>query len=204
MAEKLTIREQRKAETRKRLIRAAQQLFELQGYAGTTLESVAERAGMHVQTLYRHFPNKVELAAASGEEELARFRRAIRDKQRNGTTFAFWRNWVASSVGRAVGDDNGRSFRDALHYRDESPVIALQLHRGGREFEDLLAESFAKDLLFDDTQERLDTARLIAITLYGTNNHVIRRYAEEDDFDLGRETVAAIDRVEQLYKHLFR
>jgi AcrR family transcriptional regulator len=51
MTRQYPIRTQRKAENRERLIVAAQELFELKGYEATTLEGVAERAGVHTQTL---------------------------------------------------------------------------------------------------------------------------------------------------------
>lgn len=43
---------------------AAIDLFASKGYEETTLESIAKKAGLHVQTLYRHFPTKSDLAAA--------------------------------------------------------------------------------------------------------------------------------------------
>ena len=51
-------------ETRRKLVRAARQLFVSKGYDETTLEEIADAAGLHVQTLYRHFGTKQELARA--------------------------------------------------------------------------------------------------------------------------------------------
>ncbi len=44
--------------TRRRIIAAAADLFVRQGYASTTLEQIAGRAGVAVQTVYFHFGNK--------------------------------------------------------------------------------------------------------------------------------------------------
>ncbi|MCH2597312.1 MAG: hypothetical protein MKZ95_16180 [Pirellulales bacterium] len=44
----IPIRQQRKAETRNKLIIAAQELFELQRHECATLEGVVERASLHV------------------------------------------------------------------------------------------------------------------------------------------------------------
>lgn len=44
--------------TRQRIVSAATELFLAEGYGATTLESIADRAGVAVQTVYFHFHNK--------------------------------------------------------------------------------------------------------------------------------------------------
>lgn len=48
-------------QTRQRIRQAAQELFVEQGYGATTLQSVADRAGVAVQTIYFTFGNKPSL-----------------------------------------------------------------------------------------------------------------------------------------------
>jgi AcrR family transcriptional regulator len=48
-------------QTRRRILRAAHELFVEQGYGATTLQGVAERAGVAVQTIYFAFGNKPSL-----------------------------------------------------------------------------------------------------------------------------------------------
>lgn len=64
--------------TRRRIIDAAALLFIADGYAATTLEHIAERAGVAVQTVYFHFGNKrtvlkeaVDVAAVGDDEPVA-------------------------------------------------------------------------------------------------------------------------------------
>ena len=168
------------------------------------MEGVAERAGLHVQTLYRHFESKIELAAAGDEEQLAHFRGAIRNEQRNDTTMQFWRDYVGRAVTSATAEDGGRKYREVLHHYMESPLISMYMIRIGREYKDLLTESLERDMEADDPQERDETARLIAITLWGAHEYVIARHERHDGFDLARESAAAIDRVEQLYAHMLK
>lgn len=47
--------------TRKRLLSAAVELLEEGGYAAATVAAIAERGGVAVGALYRHFPSKAEL-----------------------------------------------------------------------------------------------------------------------------------------------
>lgn len=72
-----TRRDQSRA-TRRRIVDAARELFLSDGYAGTTLDAVAARAGVAVQTVYFHFRNKrtvlkhvVDVAAVGDDEPVA-------------------------------------------------------------------------------------------------------------------------------------
>ncbi|MEW1655496.1 MULTISPECIES: helix-turn-helix domain-containing protein [unclassified Streptomyces] len=56
---------------RERLVVAACDLFNEQGYDATTVAQIAERAGVTKSTFFRHFPDKRELLVA-GQETLSR------------------------------------------------------------------------------------------------------------------------------------
>jgi AcrR family transcriptional regulator len=64
--------------TRQRLLSAAQELIEEDGYAGASVIAIAERAGLAAGTLYRHFSSKEELfvevfrSVCAGEERAMR------------------------------------------------------------------------------------------------------------------------------------
>src|SRR4051812_15329977 len=55
--------EQRKAETRERIVAAALDQLAEGGYASATVQAVAARAGGATGSLYRHFPSKSDLFA---------------------------------------------------------------------------------------------------------------------------------------------
>jgi AcrR family transcriptional regulator len=64
--------------TRRRILDAAAELFVAEGYGATTLEQIAARAGVAVQTVYFHFGNKrtvlkeaVDIAAVGDDEPTA-------------------------------------------------------------------------------------------------------------------------------------
>ena len=54
--------------TRERLVQAALDLFTEQGYDATTVNEIAERAGVTKMTFFRHFPDKREVLFAAGQE----------------------------------------------------------------------------------------------------------------------------------------
>ncbi|MGB8385114.1 MAG: helix-turn-helix domain-containing protein [Dermatophilaceae bacterium] len=68
--------------TRRRIIDAAAELFIADGYTASTLEQIAARAGVAVQTVYFHFGNKrtllkeaVDVAAVGDDEPVAMLER---------------------------------------------------------------------------------------------------------------------------------
>lgn len=197
------LREKRKARTRASLIKASRALFSRKGYGETTLQEVAEHAGLHVQTLYRHFQTKQDLATAGDQDLLDRFRALITDPARAGNTFEFWRAWVKQAA-EAVVTDGGKRYRKYLRARAALPVVSIRLLSIGQAYEDLLTASLAND--FRMTAERVSTPRLVAVMLWGGNSHVVRSYAGEhageDDFDLVSEAVGVVDSVEKMFGDL--
>jgi len=200
MSTQFPLREKRKAATRKSLIRSAQVLFIKQGYEQTTLEEVAQHAGLHVQTLYRHFANKLELAAAGDEERLIRFRRAIQDPNQTETTFVFWRDWMLRAVTRLEQADGVENYREQMIELSGPAFVSGHLIRIGLEYEDLLTESLARD--FNMPAQGIGTPRLVAIMLWGVHSHVIRSHAKQEGFDFTSEAIRVIDSVEELFGHL--
>jgi AcrR family transcriptional regulator len=57
-------REVAAAETRREILRAARQLFAAHGYAGTSLQQIAEESGVAVQTIYSSVGSKAALVLA--------------------------------------------------------------------------------------------------------------------------------------------
>jgi len=196
------LREKRKAATRSSLIRSAQTLFAAQGYDATTLEEIAGHAGLHVQTLYRHFASKQELATAGDEDLLELFRQAITHPQRNTDTFTFWREWVRSATEKVTQEDGGQGYRAFLLQRWTQPLVSSRLIRIANQYEDLLTESLAKD--FGMPAAGVSTPRLVATMLWGINAYVQRMHATQEEFDLVREIIGAIDAVEAQFGHLVR
>ncbi|GAY07199.1 TetR/AcrR family transcriptional regulator [Pseudonocardia sp. N23] len=103
-----TGRSARARETRRRIVTAAGELFVAQGYVPTTLEEVAQRAGVAVQTIYFHFGNKrtvlkevVDVAAVGDDEPVAVLDRpqvrAAADEATPAAVIAAW-----CEVGRTI------------------------------------------------------------------------------------------------------
>jgi AcrR family transcriptional regulator len=198
MAARFPIREQRKAQTHEKLLRSAAELFASKGYEATTLEEVADNAGLHVQTLYRHFPTKQDLATAGDQALLDRFRAAIVDPGRGNTTFEFWRDWVEQAA-QWVMRDGGDNYRRYLRSSAGLPAVAVRLKAILDEYEDLLTESLTRE--FAPCADRVSSARLVAGMLLAGNSYALRCYAREK-VDLVKEVVAVTRSVEAMFAHL--
>lgn len=64
----LPLRERNKQRIRERILSAAMDLFQKQGYSQTTLESIAEQAEVSRTTLFNYFPNKEALLVIFAKE----------------------------------------------------------------------------------------------------------------------------------------
>lgn len=60
-----------KPEIRERILTAGLEVFARDGYMGTTMQAIAERAGLAAASLYRYFPGKAELFEAAITPQIA-------------------------------------------------------------------------------------------------------------------------------------
>lgn len=196
---KFPLRTKRKMETRRKLVRAARQLFVSKGYHETTLEEIADAAGLHVQTLYRHFGTKQELARAGDIYWLNLFEEAIENRPENVSTFKFWRDWMSETVETLLQE--GQGFRTHLKVSHSTPtILGAALEIRGR-YETLLTEHLAKDFQMD--AEGVSTPRLVACMLMAGNAYVRAVYADHDT-DLKTDTLKVIDTVTEMFRHLVK
>jgi TetR/AcrR family transcriptional regulator, regulator of mycofactocin system len=83
----LSVREDKKRETRARLERAALDLFARRGYDRTTVQDVAGEAGVSARTAFRYFPAKSDLVFGDSEADLEELRRLLARKDHATSAF---------------------------------------------------------------------------------------------------------------------
>lgn len=192
---KFPLRTKRKMETRRKLVRAATHLFRTKGYDNTTLEEIAEMSGLHVQTLYRHFSSKQELASAGDEFWYKLFEDAIEDPERTTNTFEFWREWLLKSVSELTSDGGGM-LHSHLEMHHSSPTILGATLSIKLKYEDMLAKHLATD--FGVPAEGISEPRLVAGMLMSANGYVRYRYYREKT-DIMKETLEAVDMITAMF-----
>jgi AcrR family transcriptional regulator len=69
--------QKRAVETVEVIYEAASQVFSSRGYAGTTTDRIAKRAGISIGSLYQYFPNKQSIAAGLVERHAQEGRKRI-------------------------------------------------------------------------------------------------------------------------------
>jgi AcrR family transcriptional regulator len=98
-------RARRKVELQERILRAALELFERQGFFATTVEQVTEAADVGKGTFFNYFPSKEHVLAGFGDMQLAKVQAAVveaEDERRRARD-------VLERLIYALGEEPGRS-----------------------------------------------------------------------------------------------
>jgi AcrR family transcriptional regulator len=110
-----SVRRLRRAERREQLLAAATQAFARTGFAATSLDNIAEQAGISRVLLYRHFDSKTDLYRAVG-----RLTAAVGTRD---YTYAS----IDALLGAAAEDPDG--FRLLFHHAAREPEFRQQMDR---------------------------------------------------------------------------
>lgn len=77
----LPLRERKKAQTREALFHAALELVSEHGFESTTVDQIADRAGVSRRTFFRYFPSKEAVLFALHGPRLKRFQKQIKESR---------------------------------------------------------------------------------------------------------------------------
>ena len=202
-------RTERKNKNREQLVDAADRLFATKGYQHTTLTDVAEKAGLHVQTLYKHFKNKEELAIDSASTAVFHLKEHFDAASDGQSTFDIWRAFVNDSLAGllpiGIGEHKREQLRAASSMMNDN--FLLIVYSG---YEDVLTEHLAADFQMDPKTNHLP--RLVASMLWAGNEVALKRCAGldtgEDVLDdataIVKESLAVIDDIERIFTSYIR
>jgi len=127
-------RERRKLEVRRRLLEAAQALFEEKGVQAATVAEICERADVAHKTFFNHFPAKQDLVRAMAEESIEVLLAEIEDARAAGSTTArrlelfFDKVAARAAVAGPMHRDLLTAIIHAAQQADDEPVSARRLH----------------------------------------------------------------------------
>jgi AcrR family transcriptional regulator len=131
--------EARRAEARGRIVEAARELIAEGGYVAAQVAPVAERAGVAVGTVYRHFPSKSDLFAEvfreASQHEVDAMRAAIEETE--GTAAERIAVGIEVFARRAL---RGRRLAWALLAEPIDPAVEAERLEFRHSYRDLMAE----------------------------------------------------------------
>jgi AcrR family transcriptional regulator len=150
------LRERKKAATRLAIHEAGMRLFAERGFAGTTVDEIAEAAGVSRATVYAYFPTKEEIVF--GDAALAVGALDARLREGDEPAVAAIRAWLAELTGWLEP-----GLLQQLRLREESPTVAARRLQISKGLEDVIAAALEAEL---GPGKHL-AARLSAATLIG-------------------------------------
>src|SRR2546429_10012779 len=100
----VTARDDKKQQTRTRLLDAAAKVFAAKGYFGAAVDDIAEAAGLTKGAVYAHFRTKEALYLALTIERGRRQLEAVNDRFDSSGPKQSAVDWVAGRVADAVRD----------------------------------------------------------------------------------------------------
>lgn len=170
-------REQKKAEVRDALVQAADALFVEQGYEGTTVDQIAERAGVSRRTFFRYFPSKEAIAFPRAEERRDAFRMLLEERFAEQDALPAVRA-ACLEVGKMMVSTADEELR-RQKVVDASPTLLaadLEIYRA---WEQVIAEAVTRS---GGDAERARVGQLFAAATIGIVRSVLRAW-----FDAGCE-----------------
>lgn len=196
----------KKNNNRADLSQAAVHLFATNGYESTKLSDVANYVGLHVQTLYRHFKCKEELAIAAANSVLERFEEFFESAPPHQSPFDIWRAFVEhahSELGHLGWQAKRAQLRSISSKMDDTFILVV---RSG--YENILTDHLAQYYHLDKKIDRLP--RLVASFLVAADEAGLKRCAGldteidvlDDSDAVLREALGIIDEITDLFDQI--
>jgi AcrR family transcriptional regulator len=180
----MSLRDRQRADTRQRIQRQALRLFSGQGYDATTVNEVADAAGVSAMTVYRNFPTKEDLVLYDDFDEQAAA--SIAELPSTGS--------LTDRIGRAVLATIERANTDLLLVRLQLMISTPALQARHLDSQFRLQEAFVQAICADDPTLEY-AARAAASACLGVTHTALLRWAADNGVpdlpDLYREAFTA-------------
>lgn len=167
-------REQKKAEVREALVRAADVLFVDRGYDNTTVDQIAEQAGVSRRTFFRYFASKEAIAFPHASTRLAAFSAIVQSRlDAPGSALpAVFEAFL--EIGRRLTEDPRPELRRQSVIRSTPTLVAAELERF-RRWELAVVEATVPP---DASPEHARTGHYLAAATIGIVRAVMREWID--------------------------
>ncbi len=159
---KLPLRERKKVKLRSALISTSFRLFREKGYAQTTLEEIAERCDVTVQTLLRYFGSKEDLLFANQAIIRERFEEGLQAAIREKTVLDYWNKFLHENAIKLL--DN-REVRESYSIIAAAPSLVSRLFSIAQMYRTLLEHALSAEAGYKAGEDLHSTllAHLVAV-----------------------------------------
>lgn len=178
MAAKTGLRDRKKIHTRRLILKCADTLFGKHGFAATTLEDIAAKAGVHKQTVLRYFGSKEEIALAFRQVALHNFKKGLFDPNRSVDVLQYWRGFIESSAAEVARRGDLLRYNKLVESDPELSAAAMKIQI---QYEEALAAELSREAAKQPDSDLY--ARLLAILLVAGNFSVARMILNTDSLD---------------------
>ena len=184
-----------KPTARDRLAQAAFDLFRERGYDDTTVDDIAERAGLGRATFFRNYRSKEDVIFPDHDRLLEQIAGRLRTSS-HGTALVAVSDAVRLVLLHYIDEGDLARRRYALTskvpaLRDREIATVARYQRLFREF--------IADWMADDAEPAPLRAELMAAAVVAAHNHVLRRWLRGESPDPVREVDAALGLVTGLF-----
>ena len=172
------LRDRKKIHTRRLILKCADSLFGRYGFAATTLEDIARKAGVHKQTVLRYFGSKEEIALAFRQVALHNFRKGLLDPNRKVGVLQFWRDFIEASATEVSRRGDVLRYTKLVDSEPALTAASLKIHV---QYEELLASELSREADRDPASDLY--SRLLAALLVDGNFSVVRMLMSNGSLD---------------------
>jgi AcrR family transcriptional regulator len=184
-----------KPAARDRLAQAAFDLFKERGYADTTIDGIAERAGLGRATFFRHYRSKEDVIFPDHDRLLEQVRDRLRSTSHGSALAA-----VCDAVKLVLLHylDEGELARRRYALTSTVPALRDREIASVARYQRLFREYIAARMPVKTESAALE-AELMAAAIASAHNHVLRRWLRGDSTDPVREVDQAMRQVIALF-----
>jgi AcrR family transcriptional regulator len=161
----LSLRERKKAATRRRLMMVALRLFERHGFEQTTVEQIAARADVAPRTFFRYFPAKVDVLFADHEQLVALIRDTLATRPPDEPIIDALRRAVLNGVEQVAAEP--ALFLTRSRLAASVPAADARSRHLDADYENAIAEAVATTRRTDPATDLY--ARVVARAAWGAN-----------------------------------
>lgn len=187
------LREQKKAETRTRVLDVAHRRFGQKGYDATTIEEICAEARISKRTFFRYFHDKETLVTPNREIRLEHFREVLASSPPTESPFDIFRR--ATRILASEYTENREQLLQRQHLVDSSTALLARQREIDRDWEREIARTFVSRL--PPGRESEQRAQVLAGAMIGVVRATLRTWFEagcRPDLDaLGQEALDCLE-----------